>query len=527
MEKSNLNFTLLECLNSDHLTSLYIAEYTLSKKKILLKTLNPEFLDNQEIKESFLNEVRKWSSFSHKNIIKCQSVVEEDGLIALEMEYVEGISLDKLLAEKKVFNIQEISNYFRQILAAVSYLHKHGVFLNNLQTSGFYITKGGKIIWTWCYEYIPSSKEATLRNNVYQLGNLLLELSAEFKDRRNSVLFRGGIFSEVIHKATNKDESIQYEDITLLSKEFEKVIFIHYESIVSSQNIDNQKGKKIRQIFSWVLPFFILIAILLTFKFANNKSRNGFQEEKISKVNPSQIKELVRKKIAFVSIPGGQFLMGSPVSEPERELDESQHFVQVSPFKMSKYEITFDQYDAFCEATGKIKPDDEDWGRGNRPVINVNWFDANEFAAWVGCRLPTEAEWEYACRAGTTTPFYLGKNITTDQVNYNGNRPYNKNPKGENRQRTLPVGYFEPNSWGLYDMHGNVAEWCSDWYLQKAEDENNDSTYMQDSTDKNLRGGSWCLPGSINRSAKRDKDLPYFGYSSVGFRLILLDNNRD
>ena len=142
--------------------------------------------------------------------------------------------------------------------------------------------------------------------------------------------------------------------------------------------------------------------------------------------------------IEFVKIPAGSFLMGSPNDEPQRESGEIQHKVTITKdFYMSKYPITFEQYDKFCEATGRQKPSDYTWGRENRPVIDVSWDDATVFCQWIGCRLPTEAEWEYACKAGTTTPFYTGNNITTNDANYDGNYPYNNNDQGEYRKKPL------------------------------------------------------------------------------------------
>jgi formylglycine-generating enzyme required for sulfatase activity len=147
--------------------------------------------------------------------------------------------------------------------------------------------------------------------------------------------------------------------------------------------------------------------------------------------------------------------------------------------------------------------------------VNVRWNrDAN------GYRLPTEAEWEYACRAGTTTPFNTGNNITTNQANYNGNNPYNNNAKGENRQRTMPVGSFAPNPWGLHDMHGNVFELCWDWYGDYPTLSQTDPSGASFGTSRVIRGGSWNNSAGGARSALRNIISPAYRYAFVGFRLV-------
>ncbi|MBR8829074.1 MAG: SUMF1/EgtB/PvdO family nonheme iron enzyme [Gomphosphaeria aponina SAG 52.96 = DSM 107014] len=185
--------------------------------------------------------------------------------------------------------------------------------------------------------------------------------------------------------------------------------------------------------------------------------------------------------IDFVSIPGGTFLMGSPADEEERLDSESpQHQVTVSPFFMGKYQVTQAQYEA-------VMGDNPSSFKGpNRPVENVSWHDCVKFCEKLSqnlkkdVRLASEAEWEYACRAQTqtVTPFHFGETLTTDLANYDGNYTYGSGPEGVYREETTDVGSFPPNAFGLYDMHGNVREWCADnWHENYQNAPNNGSVW--------------------------------------------------
>lgn len=232
----------------------------------------------------------------------------------------------------------------------------------------------------------------------------------------------------------------------------------------------------------------------------------------------------------MVVLPAGSFMMGSPESEPGRSKDEGpQHRVQVASFAIGQYEVTFRQWDACVAAGGcKTKPGDAGWGRGQRPVINVSWNDAQQYVKWLSAktgltyRLPSEAEWEYAARAGTTTPFAFGERITTAQANFDGNSTYNGSAKGEYRQKTLPVGSLAKNAWELYDLHGNVLEWVQDCWHETYQGAPDTSRAWENGCIgevRVLRGGGWMFNPDDTRSASRGWAKPDSLSSGFGFRL--------
>ncbi|QLE58405.1 SUMF1/EgtB/PvdO family nonheme iron enzyme [Nostoc sp. TCL26-01] len=229
--------------------------------------------------------------------------------------------------------------------------------------------------------------------------------------------------------------------------------------------------------------------------------------------------------LEMVQIPGGTFTMGSSAEEVGRRADESsQHQVTVPGFFMGKYEVTQAQYQAIMGANPS------NFKGEKRPVEQVSWNDAVEFCNKLSqktgrkYRLPSEAEWEYACRAGTTTPFYFGETITTDLVNYDGNYTYSSAPKGKYRQQTTPVDAFPPNAFGLHDMHGNVWEWCQDhWHDYYNGAPINDSAWLEnDNSIRLLHGGSWNFSPVVCRSANRLRSSAVNRYSGFGFRVVLV-----
>lgn len=280
----------------------------------------------------------------------------------------------------------------------------------------------------------------------------------------------------------------------------------------------------------------------------------------------SKTTDFVFSTIPTSAIPSGTFIMGSPILEVDRYNDETQHEVTLTPFRMSKYEITNLQYAAFLNAKsigsdGKYlaglypdksliydssvshSPDNEiyNWGLNyngsewipatgyeNTPVTLVTWYGASEYATYIGGTLPTEAQWEYACRAGTITPFNTGDFLTYLDANYCWPYPYNGGINTITNKSNKPqeIGMYEPNAYGLYDMHGNVSEWCADWYgayptIPQINPIGGDTSYHL-YLDRVLRGGAYTYRARHCRSAQRDYMSPHLYYPDFGFRVVFI-----
>ncbi|MBD1919454.1 MULTISPECIES: SUMF1/EgtB/PvdO family nonheme iron enzyme [Cyanophyceae] len=225
----------------------------------------------------------------------------------------------------------------------------------------------------------------------------------------------------------------------------------------------------------------------------------------------------------MVLIPGGTFRMGSPDDAPERtDAEGPQHEVTVPTFLMGRYPVTQAQYEKVMATNPTTEYDTDRFVAPNKPVVGVTWYDAVEFCDRLTLhtnrqyRLPSEAEWEYACRAGTKTPFYFGKSITTKLANYDG-------PNGDYREGTTSVDlYGIANAFGLSDMHGNVFEWCQDYWHENYEDAPADgSAWIKggDSSLRVIRGGAWNDNLMLCRSAFRLNLGPGFGPDAVSFRV--------
>jgi formylglycine-generating enzyme len=269
------------------------------------------------------------------------------------------------------------------------------------------------------------------------------------------------------------------------------------------------------------IPFLAtLFAALPTIQYVQSDALSG----KVFSINEDTTK--------LVLIKGGTFMMGSPTTDIGRAGGnvETLHSATVSDFYISKYEVTIEEYEKYCKATGTKMPKyvSKEASDKQLPITWISQYDARLYCNWLSkqtgkkYRLPTEAEWEYACRAGTNTTFNVGNSITTDQANYNGETPYNGSPKGIDRKKLLPVGSFSANKWGLYDMHGNAYEWCQDifnpeFYVSVEASQPN-AMYNKGNRGSVIRGGSYLNGAIRSRCASRENSTA--AQINIGFRVV-------
>ena len=235
----------------------------------------------------------------------------------------------------------------------------------------------------------------------------------------------------------------------------------------------------------------------------------------------------------MVVIQPGTFMMGSPDTETKRDRNEGPQVSVSIPysFEIGRHEVTFNEWKACVDGGGckGYRPDDNGWGRGKRPVTNVSYQDVESYIDWINkqtglqYRLPTEAEWEYVARAGSTMPFstQTGTGISHREANFNGEFPYGSSDKGRYLKKTVPVGSYAPNTFGVHDIHGNVYEFVSDCYVAGHVGNPGDGSARRDGdcNRRIIRGGSWVTHGYQMRAAKRLSYTMDYRYDDFGFRL--------
>ncbi|WP_017302979.1 bifunctional serine/threonine-protein kinase/formylglycine-generating enzyme family protein [Spirulina subsalsa] len=538
----------------------------------VLKTLKDEVMTEAEYipyKEKFLRdfdrETAKIAICRHRHIVEVENHFNHEGLPCMVMEYIQGQDLGDRVARGGVLSEEVALRYIRQVGAALNVMHEKGLLHRDIKPQNIMVRlpddEAVLIDFGIAREFIPNLTQT----HTFALTPCYAPIEQyDEQEHRGEFTDVYALAATLYYVLTGTLPPIA----TMRTRRDRLVIPKHWSAELRNaikQGMAVEPDDRPRTVAAWLALLPNSGGGLPSFSFETVRVNDrGEIIQKIpgqARYYPQDLGDGVR--LEMVEIPGGTFLMGTEEAEIERlckkydrkgfRRESPQHSVRVSPFLMGKTPITQNQWRVVVERVGKIvrdlNPDPSHFKGGDRPVEKVSWYDAVEWCARLSkltgkeYRLPSEAEWEYACRAGTTTPFAFGETITPDLVNYDGNYTFGNAPKGEYRKETTPVASFPPNGFGLYDCHGNVWEWCFDPFHDNYQgapgdgrvwDENvNDNRYQKPSTNLKvllkesdstfvLRGGSWFHYPVSCRSAYRNHYQRADVNFSLGFRVCLV-----
>ena len=481
----------------------------------------------------------------------------------LVQEYIEGQNLLQELAETGAFSETKIVNLLEDLLPVLAFIHQKLVIHRDIKPENIIRRKSDHKLFLVDFGAAKVATNTALARIATVLGSVEYVAPEQWAGKP---IFASDLYSlgvTCIHLLTNIDDPGCLFDFGKDDWVWRNYLTVKINNTLS-QVLDKLLQKGTEKRFQTAQE--VLEALELTVKpisFSNPFILEGLPESQQLTAKPTPSLKTVSFETVTVNstgqivnrrqaqaqilseningiildlavIPARTFRMGSPSSELEREDNEGpQHTVNIGSFLIGQYAVTQAQWRAVAGLPKRqinLNSDPSSFKGYNLPVENVNWFDAVEFcdrlSQFTGhtYRLPSEAEWEYACRAATTTPFYFGETITTDLVNYDGNYTYGSGPKGIYRQKTTVVGSFPPNAFGLYDMHGNVWEWCQDnWHsnYEGAPTDGNAWLDNEESSDRKLlRGGSWFYNPDYCRSAYRSSSNLGHYNNDIGFRVV-------
>lgn len=555
------------------------------KPKCVVKRLKTKNLKEEQlkwVKQAFRKEAATLYKLGnmHPQIPTLLEYFQERNQFYLVQEFIDGVDLTEIIPLGQQKSEDEVIQLLKEILEVLEIVHQQNIIHRDINPRNIMRRRvDGKIILidfgtikqivcgnivqpnftaaVGTPGFIPFEQcngKPKLASDIYALGILGIQALTGIQpdkldfNQDGEVIWQNKVgvsdgFAEVLIKMVHPRVSQRYKNAAEALKAIQKsqnstsqpiikTIFKKLFSISKNTNFKlpnsqiNQPVNLVQNISSLKTIALLKEPLLRTFQFTTVRVNH---QGKLIENKTYKAKYLIEKlgndiTLEMVEIPGGQFIMGSPDGEEKRRNNESpQHQVTLPSFFMSRYTVTQAQYQVITRKNpSKFKGE-------NRPVDCVSWNDAAKFCQKLSqktgrnYRLPTEAEWEYACRAGTTTPFHFGDNITTDLANYDGNYIYTSTAKGTFRKETTEVGTFPPNAFGLYDMHGNVWEWCQDSCHYNYQGSPNDASAWLNNLNSSriVRGGSWyALPGHC-RSAFRYYGNRIFGDIDIGIRLVL------
>ncbi len=534
-----LNYKIMNEIGRGGMARVYLAHDNKFDTQVAIKILNKELAQNTNIRKRLLAEARNMFRMSHPNIIKVTDLIEDGDTVAFVMEYIEGETLKDYLERKGRLNDKEIKSIFTQMLEAVGYVHEQKLVHRDIKPSNFMITPNGKVklmdfgiakntdsssaeytqtgtgvqMGTPMYmspEQIKSTKAVTSSTDIYSLGVLLWQMVAGRKPYNQEELsvpeIQVSILKAELPKTGQKTWDLLIQKATAKEAEKRYVSCHSFKEAISNSHHNGPSDHTV-------------------------VDAPDFEQTVVEKQRP--VVKTDAHGIEFIWVEGGTFEMGSPQNQVNRVNDEIQHRVTLDGYYMAKYPVTQAQWvkvmgsnPAYFQANGS-----------DCPVESVSWEDCQQFIEKInqqlGCnyRLPTEAEWEFAARGGIKSKGYeyAGSNNIDEVAWYCDNRViqiekstfWGLSKKEETQYLgSHPVGKKKPNELGIYDMSGNVWEWCTDWYGDYPTSAQTNPQGPSSGSYRVRRGGSWDNDAQRCRSAHRGSLTPVNRNNDVGFRLV-------
>ncbi|MBE9218608.1 bifunctional serine/threonine-protein kinase/formylglycine-generating enzyme family protein [Dolichospermum flos-aquae] len=563
-------YEIIDILGQGGFGVTYLAQDHKRKTQVAIKSLNVLFLQQRyrdkygstegfanfltEEQDKFNTEAMVLATFYHPHIVKVYpELFQENGLSCMVMEYVQGKNLEQYLYANGVFSESAGLSIIKGIGEALSYIHGRNYLHRDIKPANILLRESDNKAILIDFglarevnfaelmsltnaktpvfappEQFENTSNFTPALDIYALAATLYVIIAVQKPPFIPLP------NTYLNAKIMLDMNIALEPPQKYNADISQKV---NDAILQGMELDYQKRPQ--SIEEW----FMLLGIKQesqNIQVSQNPIDNNLKIFHFETVTTNAYGKIIKKRnhaaryfvedlgngvmLEMVEIPSGTFYMGSPENEAGRTNSEGpRHQVAVKSFFIAKYPLTQAQYQSIIgNNPAHFKGD-------NRPVERVSWDDAVAFCQKLSentgknYKLPSETQWEYACRAGTTTPFYFGQSITPNLVNYDGNYSYAAAQKGEYRQQTTDVGTFPPNAFGLYDMHGNVWEWCEDDWEENYINApiNGDALINPVGEYKVLRGGAWLYFAGCCRCSMRNQGLYNARHHYYGFRVLL------
>ena len=584
-------YRVVRQLGQGGMGSVWLAEDTqLDNKQFAVKMLPSILVSNKRAYRQLKDEALVAMKLTHSNIVTLRAFEENSGNPFLVMDYIDGQTLDDYLSEKGKLSEGEAVKLLKPIAAALDYAHGEGVVHRDVKPANVMIRKDGhpyildfgiaREIQETMTRVTGKLSSGTLlymspeqlrgqppssAQDVYSFAAMAYEcikgeppftrgaIEDQIKNEPPSPLPEGACAASIMSGLAKKPEDRPATCAAVLggsaSGNGETPSVDVAAAVSSAMRICRRASERIKPVVVRCAKAAWSVARIFPRKVAHMKLRTAgaivagvivlfgvfcwLSRDSLKNGETRAIELPGGATMEMIYVEPGSFMMGSPTSEDGRGDNETQHRVTLTKgFWLGKYEVTQKQWQSVMgDNPSEFKSPD-------RPVESVSWEDCQKFIAKVDAearrqlggeaRLPTEAEWEYACRAGTTTAYFWGSSLNGDKANCDGNYPCDTTVKGPYREKTAPVGSYAANPWGFFDMHGNVYEWCSDWYGVNyyKSSPSADPQGPASGDIRVLRGGCWYDSARLCRSANRCRYYPGYRNSFYGFRLCCSEGPR-